>query len=229
MKSRKYVEQGAGRYVVGHIEAFDQKNEMFKRPFWDPQMKALGKKFYFTSVPPRDKSGYGLHDQSIVNASWRLNDEFANGGRRGLYDWNWDGNFWYPRVPPGLKISETDPDTLTRWVKKAAAFFGASLVGVCKLDHRWLYSSAYLLTSNGGKETENHIPDEYQYAIAIAVEMDYKSINCSPAGPSSVATGLGYSQMAYTAGLLAQFIRGLGYQAIPCKNRGRSKVLKFIA
>ena len=52
MTSFKYVEQGAGRYVAGNIEPFDQKNEMFKRPFWDPQMKALGKKFYFTSVPP---------------------------------------------------------------------------------------------------------------------------------------------------------------------------------
>ena len=218
MGSFKYVEQGASRYVVGPIEAFDQKNEMFKRPFWDPQMKALGKKFYFTSVPPRDKSGYRLQDQSIVNASWRLNDEFSNGGRRGLYDWNWDGNFWYPRVPPGLKTSETDPEILTRWVKKAAEFFGASLVGICKLDRRWVYSLAYLLTSKGGKEIENHIPNKYQYAVAIAVEMDYESINCSPAGPSSVATGLGYSQMAFTAGLLAHFIRGLGYGAIPCGN-----------
>jgi hypothetical protein len=107
MKSRKYVKQGASRYVVGPIETFDQKNEMFKRPFWDPQMKALGKKFYFTSVPPRNRPGYQLHDQSIVNASWRLNDEFSNGGRRGLYDWNWDGNFWYPRVPPGLFVNWT--------------------------------------------------------------------------------------------------------------------------
>ena len=46
MGSFNYVEQGANRYVTGNIEAFDQKNEMFKRPFWDPQMKALGKKFY---------------------------------------------------------------------------------------------------------------------------------------------------------------------------------------
>ncbi|MBT8363981.1 MAG: reductive dehalogenase, partial [Deltaproteobacteria bacterium] len=30
--------------------------------------------------------------------------------------------------------------------------------------------------------------------------------------------GAGYSRMAFTAGLLAQYIRGLGYQAIPCGN-----------
>jgi len=32
MKAR-YGEQGANRYVVGNVTAFDQKNEMFCRPF----------------------------------------------------------------------------------------------------------------------------------------------------------------------------------------------------
>ena len=154
MNSKRYVEQGAGRYVVGNVEPYDQKNEMFKRPFWDPQMREVGKKFYFTPVMPRDKAGYRLHDQSMVNASWRLEREYAlgvRGGRMGFYDWGWDGKFGFPRVPPGLKISETDPQTLTRWVKTAATFFGASLVGVCELDRRWIYSSAYNLTPEGGQ------------------------------------------------------------------------------
>ena len=70
MASFKYVERGAGRYVAGQIEAFDQKNEMFCRPFWDPAMLDLGKKFYMTEVPPKDKPGYRLHDQALVNAAW---------------------------------------------------------------------------------------------------------------------------------------------------------------
>ena len=221
MQSIRFVEQGASRYVVGNVEPYDQKNEMFKRPFWDLQARELGKKFYFTPVMPRDKAGYRLYDQSMVNASWRLEREFAlgvRGGRMGLYDWDWDGKFGYPRVPPGLKISETNPKILTRWVKKAATFFGASLVGVCELDRRWIYSSAYNITPEGGQETENTIPDDYKYAVAIAVEMDYMAMQCSPFGPAAEATGLGYSHMAFTAGLLAQYIRGLGYRAIPCGN-----------
>jgi reductive dehalogenase len=221
MKSIRIVKQGASRYVVGNVEQYDQKNEMFKRPFWDPQMREVGQKFYFTPVMPQDKPGYRLYDQSMVNASWRLEREFAlgvRGGRMGFYAWEWNGKFGYPRVPPGLKISDTDPVTLSRRVKKAATFLGASLVGICKLDRRWLYSSAYLMTPEGGKESENNIPEEYKYAVAIAVEMDYKAIKCSPAGPAAAATGLGYSQMAFSAGLLAQFIRGLGYRAIPCGN-----------
>ena len=73
------VEQGAGRYVVGKTERFDQKNEMFCRPFWDPDMLELGKKFYMTEVPPKDKPGYRLHDQALVNAAWHLENTFGQG------------------------------------------------------------------------------------------------------------------------------------------------------
>jgi reductive dehalogenase len=221
MRSVKFVDQGAERYVVGNVAQFNQKNDMFKRPFWDPEMQALGKKFYFTPVTPKDKPGYRLSDMALTNASWRLENENAagvRGGRMGFYAWDWSGKFSYPRVAPGLKISSDDSETLTREVKKAATFFGASLVGICKLDRRWIYASAYLINPEGCKEIDNIIPQEFKYAIAIAVEMDYDAIKYSPSGPASTAAGLGYSRMAFTAGLLAQYIRGLGYQAIPCGN-----------
>ena len=209
MRSVNYVDKGADRYVVGEVAPYDQKNEMFKRPFWDPAMKDLGEKFYFTPIIPEERAGYRLSDISATNAAWRLEREFAlgvRGGRMGFYAWDWDGKFGYPRAQSGLTIKIDDPASNTRRVKKAAALFGASLAGVCELDRRWLYSPAYLLTQDGGKTDDNRVPEEFKYAIAIAVEMDYEAINCSPAGPASVATGLGYSKMAFTAGLLAQYI-----------------------
>jgi len=215
------IEQGASRYVVGKVEPFDQKNEMFKRPFWDPKMLELGQKFYEDRVKPKDKPGYRLQDQAMVNASWQLERAFAQGvrgGRKGMYAWDWDGDFAFPRAPSGLKISGADPVAITRHIKMVATFFGASLVGICELDRRWLYSAAYLITPEGGKVAENEIPEGCKYAIAIAVEMDYEGIRCSPAHPASAATGLGYSKMAFIAGLTAQYIRGLGFQAIPCGN-----------
>lgn len=221
MKRVNFVDQGADRHVAGRVECFDQKNEMFKRCRWESEVKHLGRRFYHDEIPPRDKPGYMLKDQSLVNASWRLENEFARGvlgGRMGLYNWNWDGRFDYPRPPAGLKIDGDNPVVLTREVKKAAALFGADLVGVCRLDRRWLYSPAYLITPDGGEETEIEIPEDYQYAVALAVAMDYESIRYSPAHPASAATGVGYSRMAFVAGLLALFIRGLGFRAIPCGN-----------
>lgn len=214
-----FVDKGASRYIVGKVERFHQKNEMFKRPLWDPKMMDLGQKFYIEEVPPRDKPGYRLKDQALVNAAWHLENGFAPNGRKGLYAWDWDKNFSYPSVPSGLRITVDDPMTVTKEIKKVAIFFGASLVGICELDRRWLYSHAHSKYGEAGKSIEKiEIPEEYKYAIAIAIEMDYEGISCSPAHPASAATGVGYSKMAFTAGLLAQYIRGLGYQAIPCGN-----------
>jgi len=92
----------------------------------------------------------------------------------GLYTWDWNGECDYPRVPPGLKNSVNDPMAVTREVKKAATFFGASLVGTCRLDRRWLYSSVYLITPEGNKSIPNEIPDACDAAIVIAVVMDYQ-------------------------------------------------------
>ena len=213
------VDKGASRYVVGNAERFDQKNEMFCRPLWDPKMVDLGRKFYMSEVQPSDKPGFTLQDQAMVNAAWRLENTFSQGilgGRMGLYAWDWNGKFDYPLVPSGLKIKCDDPVEVTRNIKKVATFFGASLVGVCEFDRRWLYSSAYPLAEK--KSVPNDLSDDFKYAIAITIEMNYKAIQCSPAYPASAATGLGYSKMAFVAGLLAHHIRGMGYQAIACGN-----------
>ena len=182
-------------------------------------MLALGKKFYMTEVPPKNKPGFRLTDQALVNAAWHLENTFAQGvvgGRMGMYDWEWDRIFEYPRVPPGLKIDTGNPVGVTRKLKKAATFFGAALVGVSKLDKRWVYSSIYSRREQTSLPVA--LPDEYQYAVALAIEMDYAAIQCSPTSPASAATGLGYSKMAFIAGLLAHYIRGLGYKAIACGN-----------
>ena len=100
------AEQGAGRYVVGKAEGFDQKNEMFCRPLWDPAMLQLGKKFYMTEVPPRDKPGFRLTDQALVNAGWHLENTFAQGvagGKMGMYAWEWDRIFEYPQSSAGAQ------------------------------------------------------------------------------------------------------------------------------
>lgn len=216
------VEKGAERYLKGDIPPFDQKNEMFKRVLWDEPFRDLGRRFYFGPVLPKKKPGYELKDQALVNASWHLEDLCLSakdeGGGKNLYARDWDGQFSFPRVPAGLKIEDTDPVRVTRDIKKVAGLFGASLVGVARLDRRWLYSASYFVTKDGGVAAQNHIPEEYKTVIVLGIEMDYDAILYSPAHPASAAVGTVYSKMAFTAGLLAQFIRGMGYQAIPAGN-----------
>ncbi len=219
-KNSRFTDKGSDRYVAGEVTRFDQKNEMFKRMLWDPELLELGKKFYKALVFPTKNAGYRLEDFAMVNASWHLEHNFGRstwGGQEDLYSWNWDGQYSYPRVPSGLKIDLDDPLKITNDIKKAGSFFGAAKVGVCELDRRWIYSKGYT-KADGGKPFDFEVPEDCRYAIVVAIEMDYEAIACSPEGPASSATGFGYSRMAFAAGLLATYIRGIGYKAIPCGN-----------
>ncbi|MBW1942238.1 MAG: reductive dehalogenase [Deltaproteobacteria bacterium] len=220
--SKPAVAKGAGRYVVGDVQPFDQKNEMFKRPLWDESVADLGRKYYGLWEPQDDRPGYGFLDQAFKNATYYIDFAFAHGmfgGRWGLYAW--ESKPWGENIQPkGLNLDVDDSHQLTRAIKKAATFFGASLVGICSLDRRWLYSHHYYPKLAGFSETveEVDIPEDYKYAIVLAYEGDYETLKYSPAYPAGAAVGMGYTKMAVTAATMAQFIRLLGYKAIPAAN-----------
>jgi epoxyqueuosine reductase len=219
MSSRK-VTKGINKYIVGVIDRFDEKNVMIKRPIWDESLMPLGKKFYGVQQP-KSEPGYTLLDQAFKNAAYYLDLGFAKGmfsGREGLYAW--ESKPWGENIQPkGLKFNVDDPAEMTKTIKKAARFFGASLVSICEFDRRWLYSRAFNAPISGRETYEEiDISEEIKYTIVLAYEESYEIIKYSPSYPSGAEIGLGYSKMAFTTGLLSQFIRLLGYKAIPCGN-----------
>ena len=224
---------GTARYIRGDVQRFDEKYMMFRRVMWD--MPELAVKLYFTpKMPNANKAGYALRDVSLRNATWDL-ERFCGmgnrGGRQMLLDWERPpaGEF---APPPGLRLEDEDPAIMTRALKKAARFMGASLVGVAQLDMRWVYSHAYYPQIRNpfegkplsaaeiteGVSEEIVIPPEFKYAIVLAFEMDYGLTAYSPTYTASAGAGLCYSKMPFVAAMVAQFIRGLGYQAIPMGN-----------
>lgn len=227
-----YIKSGAERYVEENIEPFDEKNMMFRRIMWD--MPKLAKDLYFTPKMPQEKTGYTQIDNAFRNASWDLERDFGMGNRGGgqmLLDWKRlpKGEF---APPPGLQLKNENPSKLTGVIKKASRFFGASLVGICELDRRWIYSHSYHATvrnpfSGEGVTEEDiasgvskkiRIPEEFRNAIVFGIEMDYELVKYSPTYTSGAGAGLCYSKMPFIAAMIAQFIRGLGYEAIPMGN-----------
>ena len=163
---------GAGAYVFGDLHRFNQKNEMFKRRRWDNNVDWAAR-CDDVHMPKENRPGYTLKDLFFANSAWWLELAFAKGvigGKEGLYAW--DAKQWGETKPPkGLKLAADNRAEVTGMIKKAARFFGASLVGVCKLDRRWIYANSFDLITM--EEAPVEIPEDYKYAIAIAVEMDY--------------------------------------------------------
>jgi len=220
----KLVSKGAERYVVGKVERFDQKNEAFKRATWDPEMRELAKAYYAKyegREMPKEKAGYTAKELALSMAGWHVALDFGSGlfiGGEGMEAWEAQpvGRTDTTRMPKGLKLEVEDSVEATRVIKSAARLFGASLVGVCGLDRRWLYSNSYHTLKRESKPVE--IGNEYRYAIVMAHEMDYEAMKQAPNNIAEAAASTVYSRMAGVVAQLAQYIRGLGYKAIPMGN-----------
>lgn len=104
-----------------------------------------------------------------------------------------------------------DPELMTAQVKRAARFYGASLVGITKIDKKWVYSH----DRQGDPIT---IPDHFTCAVVMGIEMDPIGIGTTPALTASAAVGIIYSKMAFLVACLGEFIRNLGYDAIQMGN-----------
>ena len=216
------------KYIAGSIERFDPRYQMFTRPMWDPEIKDLLENWSIAGSAG-EKAGFTLEDQALrwgsnagtsisrsnVPAGLGLNPSSEAAPRTEVGTppaANPMASIMTYQLPEGVKTDTHDVAKLTGMVKKVARWFGADLVGICRLDRRWIYESAE------PSPMVRDIPEEFQYAIVLGFEMDYGLIRYFNTYTANAATRMGYSRMAVTNAHLASFIRYLGYQAIESGN-----------
>ncbi len=208
----------------GEAGRFDQRNTMYSRPRdpekSDARILDIGKRHYSAKHFGKT-SGYTMRDWAFSMAMWYMERWWGFGnmvGNEGLFTWFPDQaeRALRDRMEPGGKWEVSDPEEMSRNIKKAALHLGASLVGICKVDQRWLYSHRFHPHTH--EHTPVEIPAEFQYAVVMAHEMPYELMQTSPAYGGFASTGRGYSMMAFVASSLSHYIRSLGYQAIPTGN-----------
>lgn len=186
---------------------YDERQTVFMRRFWDRKASFYGKEYRedVTEIIACDSPGYSRLDFARILAAWTVHDCFSD-----AFSWKRLGQ----ADPSMIKLGKhpvPDPALMSKQVKETARMYGADLVGICELNPKWVYSH-----DRSGDPIE--IPGEYKYAIVMGIAMDKEAVMTSPAFSSAVATGLGYSRMAFTIACLAQFIRNLRYSAIPMGN-----------
>ena len=208
--------------INDEFELFSQKHEMFRRSWWDPSIRnEKTEAFYRGHSEPvathRRAVGYNQKDYAIRNAAWRLSDALTDahaqdGRREGFTD-----VFTFMRDVSPRRAELGGPEDAARQVKKAALALGAALVGITHYDERWQYS-ARVHDDGSGEELPPEIPPGLDHVIVVVVSMPYDIMKTTPSALGSAAAGLGYSKDAALLISLAQFIRDLGYQAIPSMN-----------
>jgi len=206
--------------VLDSYQRFNQKNNMIYRPVWNSSLRHLITDRWETQLYQIKKkvSGHELKDYVLGASAGLLVSTFGTGINQpngGLKSWQ--------RLPinalfkfPGEKPVTNDRPGMTRQIKKVARFLGADLVGIAPLDLRWVYSYHYIEKTGESKPVE--IDEQLPYVISMAVEEDYKMIHMAPNALLLAEAARQYSRMAFLVGAVAQFIRLIGYHAIPSIN-----------
>jgi reductive dehalogenase len=225
-------------YDMAVINRMSEKSTTFSRNVWDPDRQDRPESrenlTYINLVKGKGKIPNQTRlDYALMTAAW-------HGARSGGgLSYRWESNSRTPGSAQS-KLGPWDPSDLDMtWqdaslaVKHASLFFGASLAGIAELNPLWLYSDSFSPTredraraipvlSDGERFERTHdalyIPASMNRVIALAFEEDYYGIANSPGRIASAAVGNGYSRMAFTACTLAEFVRELGYRAIPAGN-----------
>ena len=213
---------------------FEQKYNMIYRRLWDKSLPTFGKMFEYNinNHINSGEDGYSRIDFALVAAGWTVYENFPfafSWNRKELIDIGY-GVDWMREKFPIQDIS-----SFTKKIKKAAKFYGASLVGIADVNEKWVYKTGFVRpestseadskdairkgdASNSILETPINLPEGMNKVIVIAIEMDDVAISTAPAQPASAAAAVGYSKMAFSLACLGEFIRNLGYRAVQCGN-----------
>jgi len=196
---------------------FPEENNCFNRSCWDTEFPFYKNDLLTNMADWVDsgEKGFRRLDLALYAASWTVNQHmpFAFLWHPGHYP-----DDYIPTEVADRPPDDISPDALTKYVKRAASFLGASDAGIADLDPNWLLKNTAEIKDEALQLTDLDLPDGVDRCIVCAVEMDPSGIRNAPNFLEVAATGLGYSRITALAVSVAQFIRNLGYTAIPSVN-----------
>ena len=223
--------------VQPYYQRFNQKFNMTRQRLWEPRMKELGAEMEanLARSAAEGTRGYSALDWAFYQASRGnlRNTEFSINAP------NVRGNRWRPISPerPAGRW-QGSPDEASRVLRKVGRLFGADVVSFAPLDRRWVYSHYFdeetsrdypiKFTDEPGYEHYTEpglaedkslvIPKDVRYAVVMLFEMDEEGMARAPTAIEFGTTITAYSRISFTTVMVAEFLRGLGYHAIPSAN-----------
>ena len=211
----------AGFDILDDFTRFDQKDDVFRRSWWDESIRSeKSALFYATYREPlktwRKADGFTQKDFAFRNAAWHVSDIFTElkedqDRREGFTD-----EFTLYREVAKVQQEMGTAAEAAAEIKEVARQFGADLIGITGFDERWLYTQKFSDLQSRSKPQE--LPDGLDNVIVVAQSMDYDLIRTVPSALSGAATGLGYSKDAMVVLGTAQYIRNCGYNAVASMN-----------
>ena len=218
---------------------FNQRDHMGSQMIWDAQAAEERAKLKVKQRQLTEKGRPGFEA-----TAWSLDS--AADSLLSLMDFSKNradsrATAWQSKLEPApTGRPKTTPKEASQIVRKAAHLFGADQVGFAELDRRWVYSHYFdeetkkdypiMFSDEPGYQQYDQpirledgtrvIPKEMRHVVVLLHEWG-KDVEGTEYAPTLLTEGLStlaYARMAPTLWMLAEFIRGLGYNAIPAAN-----------
>ncbi|MEZ5727141.1 MAG: reductive dehalogenase domain-containing protein [Burkholderiaceae bacterium] len=211
----------AGFEVGLDFERFAQRNDIYRRSFWDERIRSpRTERFYRTYRETlsewRRAEGFTQRDYALRNAAWHVSDLFTEYRRDQDRREGFSDPYTLQLPEAAERVPFDSPRVAADEIRRVARVFGAGDVGFTARDERWMYSAK--MSDMSGLERPVDVPPELDQVIVIAMPMDLDLIATVPSALSGAATGLGYSQDALVLLGLTQYLRNLGYRAVASAN-----------
>lgn len=174
------------------------------------------------------KPGYRLEEKALFEAGWTV---YRTGNLyTGIRSWE-RINIATPEEQ-GVEKWKGSPQEAAMLVKRGGRFYGAAQVGIAKLDRRHIFTEekGYKIVFENVDQPYKVdseklvIPKKCKWVIAVSVQMSLDAIQCAPSMIAAAASTTAYSRAGLLVATLAEYIRGLGYTAIPSVNELGSSV-----
>ncbi len=179
--------------LVGPIERIDQRKELHTAAAMGDLGEKVQSRWNEESVDPFRRIFYpDRRPQNTPMRSWK---NVADG----------------PLNPKRVDVK--NPQRMSAIIKEVARFLDADLVGICRLHQDWVFTHRGLRIDFHKGTAGEPIHLRHQWAISVAVSMEYAHYRNSPNFIDNAATGKGYLNVAKVAVSLAAWIREIGWPA----------------
>ena len=133
-------------------QRFDARNSALGRISWDDEAKLelFSNQRTVTEMLSSGKPGFHKEDYALQSAGWTVaktlgSNAAMHGLHKGLLQLN---SINQEQINADISATPWDQfqlknEEVTQKIKKAAKFYGASLVGITELDERWVYEKSF--------------------------------------------------------------------------------------
>ena len=196
------------RYITGKIERFDRRKTAFVCLVpGNPHGEEFRKQFKL-------RTGHDSFSEPLPQSELEIEDRIgASMSAAGIRLCTEYHPKTLPITPPEGRVELDSRARMSRLVKKVALLFGAEMVRITRVDQCWVYEDV-------------DIP--HKYAIIIGVSHKRHLNITAPSHLSGVAVADTYSKLKFITTQLADFICGLGYDAMYRETRGPKMEMNLV-